>query len=93
MVTPSQDAFLRMRGAFLDYRHGHTYTQNTHRACNFNFKISLVAKNFSHGINTEIQNLVQISTPWWHEIVSSFELEVEKQAEKTLSSVREQRSL
>ena len=41
----------------------------------------------------EIQTSVQISTPWWHEILNSFELKLEKQAEKTLSSVREQRSL
>ena len=73
--------------------HTRTHTQNKHRACNFNFKILLIATNFSHGINMEIQTLVQISTPWWHEILNSFELKLEKQAEKTLSSVREQRSL
>ena len=59
--------------------HTHTHTQ---RACNFNFKILLIAKNFSHCINTEIQNLVQISTPWWHEIVNSFWAERRKTSRK-----------
>ena len=64
------------------HTHSPTHAQNKHRACNFNFKILLIAKNFSHGINMEIQTLVRISTPWWHEILNSFELKLDCETER-----------